>query len=1022
MLTCTIFFLSLLSLPGNFFLPGSFGDAGHVQGRFSEITSSDAKVDPFTGEILDAPANLTAIVASAQELEFKGLNISIDWFRSEWGRIFNSENDSEPLRLIEANMSLPNGGLNSSERDLLNNSLLIGNAKELIGFSWPAPENKTQILLVPWKNSTFGNGWALYAGSEVQTSRAVAFYGSILSKFDAWNSSGIEKLNPRFSYLIGTTYYATGLSEAGAFEWESALNNYEDALKQLVRRCFTGMTAFTMFEQISNISLPGYTMSATDEEEHAKIYNSSISALKAYLDLAADYGLKLYLYTDELVLTQDQYNWLMSNLNYSGEALKSDYPAHLHPDAPGLWTFIQAKYDAIVDSISTILTPHNKDAFGGFYFRTDDLYNPYPYKYSVFTTNQGFQRLINITCDAAARLNATAIHRVWRLGEHESVFNNATIAREILDPIQADNLVLRCKETWNDHWYNHPPNPVIGVSHHKWIIGWYTGAAMPDYKGSFYDKFFSEAKWESNPNIIGHDLPPLSYSSFKRLDYMPFLSANNHYLFMRMFYGEINGNQTLRRYFHQVGIGNETIIETLTGIFNKVHDAFRLISFWQAWASSGKFTGDVLNGGNTMLFEPGRFNKFYKAVRTSNYSIEYTIQEAYDGLELAEQAFNEFPSSYNGVPFPSLENGYLDPERASSSDNVTEQLQTLRGNLRQFRDFARIFAPYRAWHLMYYHWGETGSLVSWWRSEQYRNEVLDAYKNYMLVWGYTSYWYQVNFRQFGEYWLPLVGKTNDMRIGLLFVGIGLFAGAILMLYLYSSRWTRKQMLNTYLLGKVGKMLAVMKKKSLSKVKTSTARNDEEIDRTTRSNSEKINDNPEPTWKTSRIQYNTKEKLIGGIVLPGSSIAISTGLLAAVSLMFIPDLVIIYIHVLISFYFGALSVFFIFKKRQQVVTLGLTYAGTIISVVPALIMFAMGGLFIVTASLFMPIILISCVLFNLIYNAILITRNLHFKNKLLNSTVWLLITLISIGIFLLSMLFYGGVLNVLDRLLNELSMI
>ncbi|MHA1871411.1 MAG: hypothetical protein ACTSXF_10715 [Promethearchaeota archaeon] len=993
-------------------------------------SASLIRKDPETGEILDAPANLTAIVITTTDIQFLAMNQSIEWFSSEWGRIFNYENNSTPLPILIANLSLPVGGLNSTEIKMLNNSLLIGNARNLINYSWYAPANDIEVVLSTWTNDTYGNGWALYAGSMEQTERAVAFYASTLSKFDGWDYSKINILEPRFSYLIGTmSSEAKGLAldnSQDVDKWKNNLDAFKSSLTRMVERCFTGFTVFTRFESLSNISdyLDDYNLTAQEKEEHALIYNSSINALKTYLDLAADYGLKIYLYTDELVLTQKQYDWLMDHLNYSGPALKDDYPPHLSPDAPGLWNFINAKYDAIVDAVSTILTPDNKNAFGGFYFRTDDLSNPYPYKYSVFSTSEGFQKLINITCDAAARLNATAIHRVWRLGEKESVFNNATIAKEVLDPINVTNLVLRCKETWNDHWYDHPPNPVIGVSHHKWIIGWYTGAAMPDYKGNFFDRFFNETNWSINPNVVGYDLPPLQYISFQRLDYRPFYSANTHYLFMKMFFGNMSGNETLRRYFHQVGIGNETIIVKLTDIFNKVHEGFRLISFWQAWASSGKFTGDVLNGGNSMLFEPGRFTKFYNAVRESNYSAQYTIDEAYRGLDYIVDAFNEFPDSYNGQKFPELKVGYLDPEYANDPTNITEELLTLRGNLRQFKDFAYIFAPYRAWHLTYYLWGETLDPRSWWQSERYREETLRAYNDYLLVWGNSSYWYQVNFRDFTQYWLPLVGKTNIMRINLL-ADLFLFLATIIsMLYVYSgylgkykgdSAIKQKETFNSLVFGRLYKRI-----RKYPREKTELSEENEKD----RSPNEDISlDIAEETEIRAINLSETKDNLFGGILLPLLSIGIFIYMFIAITLNFMPDLILLTLYISLSLYSGILLSFVIFKKTNLLRIIGFAYVGSIaIFFVPSVIIFLLGGLFIFTSSTIMLGIVLLSLLISIAYGYAVIINNLNLKRRFLKYTLWIPICILSFAVLSIIILFYGGYSAFISKIITDISVI
>lgn len=944
-----------------------------------------------------APKNLTSIVVEKTEATNKALNNSIDWFRSEWKRVFNSAID---LPILTVDLELEEGGLELDELELINNSLLVGMARNFIGFSWYEVENATEIVRCEWNNDTYGQGWAIYGNDTAVTNRALAFYASILNKFKSWDEN---YLDPRFSYLIGVA--PVSITDDTVDSWQTTLASFEDNLKQLNRRCFTGLQMLCKLENICNISLPGY-----EEPNHDEIYDKSIEMLKTYIDLAANYSLKIYLYTDELVLTQAQYTWLINNLNYDGPAQNEDFPDHLSGESPGLWTFLEAKYQAIVDSLQLILNDNNKAGFGGFYFRIDDLSNPYPYKYSVLTPLPYLQRFINITTAAAEQLDATVIQRMWILGEGENTFNNATLAKELLDPIQATNLVLRCKETWNDHWYNHPPNPIIGVSHHPWIIGWYAGAAMPDYKGQFFDDFYNNAGWLENPNVVGYDLPGLCWSAFSRMDYNPFVSANHHYLFMKMFYGNMNGNDTLEWYFNQIGLGDQPTIDILTEIFNDVHEAFRLQTFWMAWSTSGKFTGDILNGGNTVLFEPGRFNQFYAAVRKSQYNIEYTINEGYLGRDIAIAAFNKFPKTFEGKELPALTDNYLDPEYATDPTNMTEILLTLRGNLRQFADFSRIFAPYRAWHLTFYYWGETGSLLSWIRSEKYRNEILSEYAKYMEIWGNTHYWYQVNFDSFEDFWLPLVGQTQHFRYLLIFNYILLIGGICMFVFIFRNHFSIS-MKHLVLGNRIGNFIeehTSAKKRDLSK--------DSEKEEKIIAVDVDINKH-----------YYMIRLIISMIILPIIILIYYILFFNALVVNLYPEIIVI-AFLLGSFEIAVpLSVIILCiptKSIRQLLNKGIgssiTYIGFVLTQIPWLIIITMGGIFVLTASKFLLVIMLISLLIGFLYNYISLFQNLGIKNPKRIVGFTLLLLIVAIGVFSLLTLSGGGPIEMINTLIDRIE--
>jgi hypothetical protein len=729
-------------------LNDSIRNAQIYQSSIPPPFQSDLNILPHTaqaGNSMTAPGNLTAIVVDSLEYTDKALSTTITKFRTEWTRIFGSQ-----LPLIIINSTIGWEGLNASEKMLCNGSLLIGAANRHFMPLWPVVA-ANESARIQWNNASVGNGWTLFGGSMAALIKAVAFYGSTLNRFEPWT----EIINqPRYPFQIGAT------------SWGISLDQFEVLMQTLVTRCFTAVQFMVQVDQFGNLSLPGYV----DPDQSTRTA-AALAQLKAYVDIAAQYHIQIYLNTDELVLTSLQYAWLMANLGYTGPAEDEEFPDHLSGEAPGVWQFLEAKYAAAIDGIGSILSPLNRDGFGGFYFRIDDLSNPYPYKFSLMRPMKYLSRFINLTTAAAALLNATVIQRMWILGNEENTFNNATLAAQLLDPIQATNLILRCKETWNDHWYNHPPNPVIGVSHHPWIIGWYCGAAFPDYKGTrFFDLFFEQAGWLNNPNVIGYDMPGLAYASFERLDINPFESANNYYLLQKLWYGNITGDEALRNWFYGCGLGDAATIAQLTTIFNLAHDAFRQVSFYMAWATTGKFRGDILNGGRSVLFEPGRFNMFYDTMQTSAYSNEYTIQEGFTGRDLARQCFESFPTQImtaNGVEnLPVLSENELDPQYAGDPANITEQIMALRGNFRHFRDFTEFFAEYRAWHMSFYEWSRTLSPKAWFAAETYRNNVIITYHEYMTRWNGTSFWYRADFTAFDRFWMPLVGQMNAVRLEL----------------------------------------------------------------------------------------------------------------------------------------------------------------------------------------------------------------------------------------------------------------
>jgi hypothetical protein len=738
----------------------------------------ESKREPIEGSVIIdyslAPANLTAIAVEKNFLKIPVINITSAYFQTQWERIFK-----KTLPILSLDSDQNQFGLNATDFALINGSLLIGTTIDLINASWITPTADNETIIMYWSNLTYGTGWAIYGGSIEATKQALTFHANTLDTIEHWFIT--ERVTPRFPFLLGNY---RSFNDALNMDPQVACLDFENTLIGLVQKSFSAVQMFIQFEDLANISLNGY-----EEPNHNERYRNATSLLQSFFDIAANYSIEIYLYTDEVVFTQAQFNWVMSNLQYDGpsdDCTENELPNHLSGAAPGFWQFLEAKYNALVETLSILVNPQNKAGFGGFYFRTDDLANPYPYKFSLFRNDTSFSRFINITVAAAKSLNATVIQRMWRLGGEENVFNNATLAKRLLDPIQADNLILRCKETWNDHWYGHPPNPVIGVSHHKWIIGWYTGAAMPDYKGPFFDMLFTEGNWQDNPNVIGYDFGTLAYASFERFDYQPFFSANNHHLYLKRWNGKLMGNDTLRKYLHQVGFIDESTVDQLIIVFNLCHYAFKELSFWEAWTSTGKFTGDILNGGNTIVFEPGRFNNFYKKFQTSGFTNKEIIEEGFRAMRNAELAFSLLPSGVPGFgEMPFITKKYLDPEYATADpENMTLQLMTLRGNLRQFQDLAQIFANYKAWHISYYEWTFTGSLRAYLESEGYRKHTMSLYNAYQEIWGDSHFWYKTDFRTMRDFWIPTVGELDSIRIQLIFplICILLLAGCLLILY------------------------------------------------------------------------------------------------------------------------------------------------------------------------------------------------------------------------------------------------
>jgi hypothetical protein len=430
-----------------------------------------------------------------------------------------------------------------------------------------------------------------------------------------------------------------------------------------------------------------------------------------------------------------------------------------------------------------------------------------------------------------------------------------------------------------------------------------------------------------------------------------------------------------------------------------------------AWSTSGKFTGDILNGGNSVLFEPGRFNQFYSAVRESQYNIEYTINEGYLGRDIAISALNKFPTSFEGKNLPTLTENYLDPEYASDPTNMTEILLTLRGNIRQFADFSRIFAPYRAWHLTFYYWGETGSLMSWIRSEKYRNEILAEYTRYMEIWGNTHFWYQVDFDSFEDFWLPLVGETQHMRYLLLINCILLLGGIALFIFIFRKP-TNNKIKNLILGNRMANFTINIKLHSKKR------RVHEEITQKT----------PNITVDIDFYDPINKMRLISSmVILPIICLSHYILFFNAIVMNLYPE-IIVFAFLLGSFELAVPVSIVIanlpFKDKRKLVNKGLlsgiTYFGFLLSQIPWLIIITMGGIFVFTAGKILLIFLLSSLLLGLIHSYFSLLRNLEFRGIMKPIGFTLLLLLFAIGIFSLLTLSGGGPIEMINLLIERIE--
>ena len=725
-----------------------------------------------------APENLTGLVIDAGVLPDKGLNAAISGFQSEWQYQF-----SRVLPIITINASKSLGGLSNITiaRTTFNGTLFWWNASKVLSTMADNPlpivnrsANSQDTLLAPWRNGT-ATGWVMDAGCNDTMQRFTAYQSIVLNRFENWTSA-FKKM--RFSIQLDS------------MGWMTPLPSVESTFSLFVAREISCVELpAAPLNEIANISLPGFNngWSAADISQRA----SYLDWLASVLQLAAQFHVRVFLSSDELVMTQPMYDWLNTQLGYSGSAYGAEdsqqFPASVYdkaisPDSP-VWILLAAKYQAVIDAVKTILNSTNTGAFGGLKFRIDDIsdknwqgqdvYKKVSFMHTVATLG----KFINITTAAAAEVNAWVIQRMWMLGDAQSPFNNATLCHQMLDPIKATNLILRTKETWNDHWLNSPANPTIGISHHPWIIGFAVNSVLPYYRGFLYD-WYSEngtkynygngtlVGWWDNPNIIGYDSILSTWASWQTLASQYAMSyATIFYLVQHSYNASIRAGESLKTYFAKVGITSAPILQNLTRIFQLSVEAFRQLFFMKAWSSSGTFRGDVVNDGNDLKFDPVNFNKFYLTL--PNYGgmpgVDYTLQEGYNGSATAKQMADLCPDSYPG--YGKLDDSPAFVFNASSVDsaNLTSVLGYFRENMRAYAAFADLFADWRAWHVEEYNWLYTWDPGSYQAAEQARASVIAKHQAYQQKYTPKGWGFIYTYSQLEGSWMVLVGNAGIVR-------------------------------------------------------------------------------------------------------------------------------------------------------------------------------------------------------------------------------------------------------------------
>ncbi|MEX2680248.1 MAG: hypothetical protein Q6373_001490 [Candidatus Sigynarchaeota archaeon] len=731
-----------------------------------------------------APGNLIAIIVDAGVAADKGLNASISSFKAEWEYQFKK---ALPFRTIDA--SSPLGGFPNATAAaaVLNGSLLWWNASLILAevADVPVPSvnrsaGSQDTLLAPWKNASIGTGWVMDAGCFDTMQRFTAYLAIVMNRHENWTGTGIHKM--RFQMQLD------------AMGWMTPIPSAEAALKAFVSRQINCIELpSSPLNEIANISLPGFNNGwmASDISQRATF----LAWLGNLFQLASSYHVRVFLATDEMVMTRPMYDWLNARLGYSGAEYGAEetkqFPDSIYAQAtaPGspTWTLLEAKYNATVEAIQSILNATNAAGFGGFKFRIDDIslknwqgaevYKKVSFMHTVATLG----RFINITTAAAARVGAEVIQRMWMLGEEENPFNNATLCKQMLDPIQATNLILRTKETYNDHWLNMPANPTIGVSHHRWIIGWAVQYITPYYRSFLHDWYAENGTrydygngtavgWWENPNIVGYDGMLLTSAAWRTLaTHLATQEATIFYLVQHTYNSSIRAADGVRAYLRKVGIVDPAVVQNISRVFELSTEAFRQLFFMKAWSASGKFRGDVVNGGSDLKYDPVRFNMFYRTL--PGYGgmpgVDYTLQEGYNGSAIARQMADLCPSSYPG--FGTLDNSpaYVFPAWSVDTSNLTSVLGYFREHMRAYAAFADLFAEWRAWHVAYYHWIYTWDVRCFEIAEHAREAIIAKHAAYQQKYTPKGWGFIYGAADLEGAWMSLVGRTNEARLDLL---------------------------------------------------------------------------------------------------------------------------------------------------------------------------------------------------------------------------------------------------------------
>jgi len=746
----------------------------------------------------------------------KGLNASITGFKGEWEYQFGR---SLPVHSINA--SLPLGGLAdlAAARSLLNGTLIWWNASMILAnlsdSSLPAVNRSAKgqdTLLAPWRNDS-ATGWVMDAGCFDTMQRFTAYHAITLTRNENW--TGIVFKEMRMNIQLD------------ALGWSTGILSVEATFKVFVARQINCIEfPSSPLNEIANISLLGFNngWSSTDIAERANY----LAWLADVLQLAAQYHVRVFLASDELIMTHPMYDWLNEELGYAGPEYGAEetkqfpdsiYEQAIAPDSP-VWTLLEAKYQAVIEALGTIMNSTNADGFGGFKFRIDDIslknwqgQEVYK-KVSFMHTVETLGRFINITTAAAADVNAEVIQRMWMIQETENPFNNATLCHQMLDPITATNLILRTKETYNDHWLNMPANPTMGVSHHRWIIGWAVQAITPYFRGFLHDWYSDNGTrydygngttvgWWDNPNIVGYDGMQLTAPSWRTLATPDATrDATVFYLVQHTYNASIRAGDGVRAYLNKVGIFDPAIVANITHVFDLSTEVFRQLFFMKAWSTSGKFRGDVVNNGNSITFDPTRFNMFYMTL--PNYGgmpgVQYTLDEGYNGSSVAWEMADSCPASYPG--YGSLDDSPDFVFNASSVDyaNLTSVLGYFREHIRAYAAFADLFADWRAWHVAYFHWLYTWDAGCFQIAEQARNNIIAKHNAYQQKYTPYGWGFVYSYSQLEGAWMALVGRTDAARAGLLAILIGMALLGTAAVLSYSPKGLRAKEMVKVMLG------------------------------------------------------------------------------------------------------------------------------------------------------------------------------------------------------------------------------